>query len=164
MTDHIDQIMTVMSGAFDPLYGEAWTRRQVVDALTLGNCHYHLADADGRPILAETAEDTPEAQAAGFWMSRTGYEEEELLLLAVLPQYRGRGVGMALLGALQEQSAKRGARRLLLEMRKGNPAETLYRRFGFYSIGERRDYYRTAVGNRLDAVTFAYDMPASDVS
>ena len=29
----IDRIMEVMALAFDPAFGEAWTRRQVVDAL-----------------------------------------------------------------------------------------------------------------------------------
>lgn len=157
MIDDIDAIMAVMTTAFDPIYGEAWTRRQVEDALTLGNCHYALVAAHGRaPIEGESA--------AGFFLSRTGYEEEELLLLAVDPHYRAQGLGRNLLDRLQIDAKARGARRLLLEMRKGNRAEALYRHFGFYSIGERREYYRTPGGERLDAITFACDLTDREFS
>ncbi len=151
MTDDIDAIMTVMGCAFEPVYGEAWNRRQVEDALRFGNCHYSLAAIHG----GEPEDGEP---AVGFFLSRTGYEEEELLLLAVDPHYRGQGLARGLLERLRIGAASRGARRLLLEMRKGNKAETLYQNFGFYSIGERREYYRTPSGERLDAITFACDI------
>jgi ribosomal-protein-alanine N-acetyltransferase len=151
--DHVDQIMTVMAAAFEPEYGEAWTRRQVEDALLLGNCHAYLA----RPSGHEGEDDA----VAGFSLSRTGFEEEELLLFAVLPSHRRRGIGLAILQALVRRSKARGAQRLLLEMRKGNPAEQLYRNFGFTVIGERKDYYRTTFGNRIDAITFALDVTSA---
>lgn len=151
MIDDLDRIMAVMTTAFDPVYGEAWNRRQVEDALKFGNTHYYLLCAQGHIP-------TGDESAAGFSLSRTGFEEEELLLLAVSPEDRGRGIARALLERLRIDAASRGARRLLLEMRKGNPAETLYTNFGFLPIGERREYYRTPSGQRLDAITFAYEM------
>lgn len=151
MMDDVDRIMGVMDAAFDPAFGEAWNRRQVEDALALGNCHYCLISAEGK--LPESQE-----SAAGFFLSRTGYEEEELLLLGVAPEFRRRGLGNFLLVQLRDGALARGARRLLLEMRKGNPAEALYRDFGFYIIGQRPDYYRTAGGQRIDALTFACDI------
>ena len=149
--DDIDRIMAVMEAAFDPAFGEAWNRRQVEDALTMGNCHYRLIAPDGG---------APEAgeMAAGFFMSRTGFDEEELLLFAVDPAFRRRGLGESLLRSFADAARQRGARRLILEMRKGNPAEALYRRFGFGQIGERRDYYRVPDGGRIDALTFASDL------
>jgi len=135
----IDRIMEVMQQAFDPAYGEAWNRRQLVDAL-IGH--------DGRPP-------SPGEPAAGFSLSRIVYDEEELLLFAIAPQWRRQGLGQQLLSAFAIDAASRGARRLLLEMRRGNPAEVLYRKFGFEPIGERPNYYRTADGSRLDALTFA---------
>lgn len=151
MFDDLDRIMDVMAAAFDPAWGEAWNRRQVDDALAIGNCHYRLVTRQGLPV-GEGEE------AAGFSLSRTGYEEEELLLLGVKPEYRRLGLGRALLDALAEAAAARGAKRLLLEMRKGNPAEFLYCGFGFYPIGERKDYYRLPNGERIDAITFACDI------
>lgn len=144
MQDDLDRIMAVMQAAFDPAYGEAWTRRQVEDALVLGNCHYCLVCSDGEP--------------AGFYLSRHGFEEEELLLIAVDPRFRRRGFAQYLLDDLARQAALRGARRLLLEMRRNNPAAALYRRNGFVPIGERLHYYRTPSGKRLDAITFARDL------
>ena len=133
-----------MQAAFDPAFGEAWNRRQVEDALVLGNCHYCLAQSNGETV--------------GFYLSRHCFEEEELLLIAVHPRFRGRGFGQQLLDDLAEQAALRGARRLLLEMRRNNPAQALYRRNGFLPIGERLQYYRTPSGERLDAITFARDL------
>lgn len=145
--DDIDRIMEVMTAAFDPAFGEAWTRRQVLDALTLGNCHFHVLDFDG-----EAAGDgTP---AAGFYMSRNAFDEEELLLLAVSPQARRRGIGARLLKLFAENAQTRGVTRLVLEMRDGNPAEFLYLGAGFEPIGRRPKYYRGPGGIRIDAITF----------
>ena len=60
-----------------------------------------------------------------------------------------------MLDRLSRDAAARGASRLLLEMRRGNPAEMLYRSFGFDPIGMRPSYYRMADGTRIDAITFA---------
>ena len=149
--DDIDSLMGVMAAAFDPMFGEAWTRRQVEDALIIGNCSYVLMDIAGR---------TPERDnpAAGFFLSRAGFEEEELLLLAVDPACRRQGLGRNLLNRLMHDARGRGAKRLLLEMRRGNPASSLYQECGFCSIGVRPNYYRTRVGKSIDAITFALDL------
>ncbi|MBW8752893.1 MAG: GNAT family N-acetyltransferase [Sphingomonadales bacterium] len=149
--DDIDRLMAIMGVAFDPAFGEAWTRRQVEDALVIGNCHYRLISLAG-------GEPEPSVPAAGFFLSRHGFEEEELLLFAIDPAWRRRGLGLALLGEFAKDARGRGARRLLLEMRRGNPAEALYRRFGFTPIGERPNYYRCHDGQKIDAITFAFDM------
>jgi ribosomal-protein-alanine N-acetyltransferase len=149
-SDDIDRIMAVMATAFDPAFGEAWTRRQVEDALLIGNCHYLLFDAEGQQAREGAA-------AAGFCLSRTGYDEEELLLFAVDPAQRRKGIGKAMLSAFAVASKTRGASRLLLEMRRGNSAESLYRAHGFLPVGERLKYYRSKDGERIDAITFACD-------
>ena len=151
MTDDLDRIMAVMEGAFDPAYGEAWTRRQVSDSLVLPNTHYLLAGADGRMP-------GDGAPAAGFALSRGAADEEELLLIAVDPVHRRRGIGGALLGRFVAAARARGARRLFLEMREGNRAEVLYLRYGFESVGRRRHYYRRGSGGPLDAITFAREL------
>ena len=143
--DDIDHIMAVMGSAFDPAYGEAWNRRQVEDALLIGNCHYGLISTG--------------QTCAGFYLSKHGVEEEELLLLAVCPEHRHQGWGRNLLAQFTQQAKDRGAMRLLLEMRCGNPAEKLYRANGFTQIGERPNYYRAANGARIDALTLAYELP-----
>ena len=143
--DDLDWIMAVMGKAFDPAFGEAWNRRQVEDALVIGNCHYGLAFA------GETC--------AGFFLSRSGVDEEELLLLAVAPEFRGRGHGAQLLERFLEGARARGATRALLEMRRGNSAEQLYLKRKFVQIGMRPNYYRGANGLQIDALTFACELP-----
>ena len=149
--DDVDRIMAVMQAAFDPLYGESWTRAQVDNTLVLGNCHHALIGEDGLPPA-------PGVPAAGFALSRSVADEEELLLLAVAPDYRRRGLATALLAQVTDAARLRGISRMFLEMRDGNPAETLYRNNGFSVIGRRPKYYRTSEGNRIDAITFALNM------
>ncbi|MFO1255917.1 MAG: ribosomal protein S18-alanine N-acetyltransferase [Sphingomonadaceae bacterium] len=142
--DDIDQIMAVMAAAFDPAYGEAWNRRQVEDALLAGSCHYGLAYHAG--------------QCAGFFLSRTALDEEELLLLGVTPACRRLGLGRQLLDKLLEDARGRAVDKLFLEMRQGNPAEFLYRKCGFEPSGLRPGYYRTKSGERIDAITFTLSL------
>lgn len=146
----LDRIMAVMEAAFDPAYGEAWNRRQVGDALTLASTHALVIDAAGGLIP-----DGPQlVQAAGFVLTRHVLDEEELLLIAVDPRFRRRGLGEKLIGHMIAAAHGRGVTRIFLEMRRGNPALALYEKVGFAPIGERRDYYRTPNGQRIDAITF----------
>jgi len=150
-TDDLDRIMAVMAAAFPPEYREAWSRRQVEDALLLGNCHYLLAGPDGHAP-------PPGGETAGFALTRSAFGEEELLLFAVSPAFRRHGVGDRLLIRFAEAARSRGNLRLLLEMRRGNTAESLYRRHGFEPVGVRSQYYRTLSGERIDGITFARDV------
>lgn len=142
-------IMQVMETAFDPSFGEAWNRRQVTDALLMPSTHALLIDSHGEAANAQSPD------IAGFVLSRHAADEEELLLIAVCPRYRGRGLGQLLIDRLFTAAASRGTTRIFLEMRKGNPAIHLYRKVGFEPIGERPNYYRQADGQRIDAITFA---------
>tara|TARA_A100001391_G_scaffold78331_1_gene50596 strand:+ start:62183 stop:62644 length:462 start_codon:yes stop_codon:yes gene_type:complete len=149
MVDSLDAIMHVMEAAFDPAYGEAWNRRQVSDALILANTHCVVVAADPSQPLREASD------AAGFALLRQAADEEELLLLAVSPEHRRKGVGRRLLELAMAEARARGSAHLFLEMRDGNPAEHLYREFGFEQIGRRPGYYRGAADGPIDAVTFA---------
>ena len=147
--DLVDGIMAVMETAFDPAFGEAWNRRQVADALVLQNTHVLLVDSNGRPIAGATG-----GEPGGFVLTRKGADEEELLMIAVDPRCRGQGLGKLLIGQLFDAARARATARIFLEMRRGNPAEYLYRKTGFEPIGERPNYYRMSNGERIDAITF----------
>ncbi|MEP5938582.1 MAG: GNAT family N-acetyltransferase [Erythrobacter sp.] len=143
-----DHIMAVMQPAFDPMWGEAWNRRQVEDALTFPTIQCIVMDRTGAG-----PEETGEP-AAGFVLTRFVAGEEELLLIAVAPQFRRRGLGRKLIDQMVLNARHRGAEQIFLEMRRDNPAETLYRQVGFEPIGKRPDYYLSADGSRIDAITF----------
>lgn len=146
--DPVDAIMRVMDRAFDPRYGEAWSRRQVADALVLGTSRHGLIAPDG--AISEVAL----GETAGFFLSRRTLDEEELLLFAIDPAWRRRGLGAALLEYFCTSAAARGMAGIFLEMRDGNPAARLYESHGFEQVGRRPAYYRGADGARLDALTY----------
>ncbi|MEB3415475.1 GNAT family N-acetyltransferase [Alteriqipengyuania sp. WL0013] len=154
MNDSVDRIMAVMERGFDPFFGEAWNRRQVGDALVMPNTFAATIDAAGSI--------DSEGDPVGFTLSRMAADEEELLLIAVLPNLRGRGFGRALLTNLFEAAAERGVAKLFLEMRADNPAETLYRDLGFSPIGIRKAYYRALDGSKRDAITFVKPLAKID--
>jgi GNAT superfamily N-acetyltransferase len=66
-----------------------------------------------------------------------GYCDAETpeLSMAVLPAYRGRGVGSRLLDYLLRAADERH-RAISLSVSADNPAQRLYRRFGFVVVGE----------------------------
>ncbi len=147
----LDAIMRIMDSAFDPQWGEAWTRNQVSSALLMSNTHATLMAADG-------AEPTDPAAAMGFALVRAAPGEEEILLIAVDPAARRRGLGARLIAVLAANAQQRDAERLFLEMRENNPARTLYEAQGFTPIGRRKNYYSLSDGARMDAITFALEL------
>ena len=71
-------------------------------------------------------------------------DEGSITNVAVFPEARRQGVAAALLGALQKESAALGLVSVTLEVRAGNePAIALYRKFGFLSVGRRKNFYTT---------------------
>jgi len=146
MIAELDAIMEIMDEAFDPHWGEAWNREQMIGSLGLPTTHCLIIDSNGQAWDDST-------DAAGFLLSRAAPGEEELLLVAVKPQMRGKGLGKRLLKSFVQQAELRGAEQVFLEMRSNNDAEYLYRGQGFAPIGRRKNYYRLSDGSRLDAIT-----------
>jgi len=135
---------TLMIEAFDPRYGEAWTRSQCLGVLALTGVHLTLAFVDDFP--------------AGFTMTRSVADEAELLLIAVSPDYRRRGVGTALIRAAIADCSVGAIAKLHLEVRAGNDAVKMYATHGFTKVGERRAYYRGKTGVAYDAHTYSKDI------
>ena len=135
----LDRIDRLMADAFDPRWGEAWTRNQVIGILSVPGVWLTIAELNGR--------------AVGFALTRGVLDEAELLLLAVIPEVRRKGIGAALLRSVVADSVVRGIASLHLEVRDGNDAIKLYRNSGFSKVGERRDYYRGPTGQSYSAIT-----------
>ena len=135
----LDEVMRIMTAAFDPSFGEAWTRSQCAGILPMHGVTLTIAESGKVPI--------------GFSLVRAVADEAELLLLAVDPNAQRQGIGQALLDDFIATALARGAHRLHLEVRDGNPAIGLYRTSGFSAAGRRRNYYRGLGGESHDAVT-----------
>ncbi len=84
-------------------------------------------------------------QIVGYVCLRTILDVTYVLNLAVLPEFRRRGIGSMLLqDALQELiSLKPDTNLITLEVRESNTAAIkLYEKFGFKVIGKRIGYYQ----------------------
>jgi ribosomal protein S18 acetylase RimI-like enzyme len=82
--------------------------------------------------------------------SRHGFGE---IGMAVAREWRGRGVGSALLTAAIEWARERGLHKLSLSVFAHNAAAiALYRKFGFVEEGRRVKQYRRASGELWDAI------------
>ena len=76
---------------------------------------------------------------AGLWLMA---DEAHITTFAVHPSWRRQGVAHRLMLSLVELSRQIGAQRMTLEVRVSNePAQALYRRFGFVVVGRRPRYY-----------------------
>jgi ribosomal-protein-alanine N-acetyltransferase len=109
-------------------------------------------------VLLMLARDLDSGVALGFSLVRTVVDEAELLLLAVDPEHRRRGIGSGLLRQFVDQARADGASRAHLEVRDGNAAIQMYRKAGFTPVGRRRNYYHSVDGKQFDALTFAVDL------
>jgi ribosomal-protein-alanine N-acetyltransferase len=128
-----------MGGAFQPCFGEAWTRSQCAGILPMSGVRLTIAEDSG--------------EAIGFSLMRSVADEAELLLIAVDPRRQNTGVGHALLDEFISAAHSMGAARLHLEVRDGNPAVNMYQAAGFVPAGRRRNYYHGPGGATHDALT-----------
>lgn len=136
-------VMAIMNAAFEPRFGEAWTRSQCAGILPMTGVSLMLARDNGRE------------QPLGFALFRNVAGDSELLLLAVAPDHQRRGIGRLLLEQFIDCARDSAASRVHLEVRDGNPAIEMYRSAGFKPAGRRPNYYRGNDGRQYDALTFA---------
>ena len=90
--------------------------------------HYRVARLDGRVVAF-----------GGIWLM---VDEAHITTFGVHPDHRRRGIGRRLLLCLAEAAIQLGSARMTLEVRVSNePAQNLYRSFGFQVSGRRVAYY-----------------------
>jgi len=77
-------------------------------------------------------------------------DEAHVCNVAVHPDFRGKGYGKAIFGALVETAKKNSMSLMELEVRRSNiVAQNLYHSFGFIDVGYRKRYYED---NKEDAL------------
>jgi GNAT superfamily N-acetyltransferase len=84
----------------------------------------------------------------------------ELQKLFVATALRGKGVGKALLAGLHDAARQHGRTLLLLNTRRGGPAEAFYRQLGYREVGVVPGYTRGPGGERYDTVAFYNELSA----
>lgn len=121
--DVLDSYASDPAGGGHPLSAEV--RERLVPALEeQPNALVLLADAEGSPV-----------GLAICFFGLSSFQAMPVLNvhdLAVLPAWRGRGVGRALLTEAERRARARGCCKMTLEVQDGNvTARRLYERFGF---------------------------------
>jgi ribosomal-protein-alanine N-acetyltransferase len=123
--EDIDQVMNVEMQSFTL----PWTREAFYNELHHNQYARYLVLEDGGKI----------AGYCGAWIV---VDEAHITNIAVLPEYRGKKLGEALLMKMIELARSMGAIRMTLEVRVSNTvAQSLYKKFGFQIGGIRKNYY-----------------------
>lgn len=106
-------------------------------------CFQHPWSADGlreelgRGLFLAAVED---GVTVGYVGCQTVLDEGYITNVAVLPEFRRRGIAERLLGALLQQAE--GLSFVTLEVRESNqPAIALYEKMGFSRVGIRKGFY-----------------------
>ncbi|MDD6736145.1 MAG: ribosomal protein S18-alanine N-acetyltransferase [Clostridiales bacterium] len=105
-----------------------WSEKSFREETENSLATYVLAKEDGKII-----------GYCGFWKV---YGEVQVTNIAVLPEYRHRGVASALIDEMLAQCE--GEEQFVLEVRASNSAAvSLYEKYGFKRAGVRRHFYRS---------------------
>ena len=110
----------ILSDVYDK---SPWTIEQVVADLALDTTEYFYV--------------YNQEEVVGFLALQNLVGELEVTNIAILKAYQGRGYASQLMKHLEERSEP-----IFLEVRASNQvAQALYRKFGFESLGIRKNYY-----------------------
>ncbi|OAT84762.1 ribosomal-protein-alanine N-acetyltransferase [Bacillus sp. MKU004] len=123
--DDLDAVMEIEHRSFSI----PWTREAFYNEIEQNHLSTYLVVEDGECI----------AGYCGVWLV---VDEAHITNVAVLPDYRGKGLGEALMMRIMEIAKQVGARVMTLEVRVSNEAaKGLYRKMGFQDGGIRKRYY-----------------------
>ncbi len=104
-------------------------------------------------VVADGLFDGTGQKLLGFALSRKVAPEAELLSIAIDSGQQGRGLGKSLLRAHLSRLASQEIQEIFLEVEQENvSAISLYRSFGFVTVGERTGYYQKKDGSRATAL------------
>lgn len=123
--DDIEGVLEVERASFTM----PWSESAFYNELT-GNrfATYIIAEADGAII-----------GYCGVWVI---IDEAHITNIAMMPDFRGKKIGEALLRTAMQYARMRGACKMTLEVRVSNEvAQRLYRKLGFEPGGIRKNYY-----------------------
>lgn len=143
--EDLDQIMEIEPVAFGSHH---WSRQSFINELNNpGGTYFSALDPETGTVCGYS----------GFWLIA---DEVHITTLAVHPDFRRQGIGELLLIKDIHLAIKVQAKYMTLEVRVSNdPAQKLYYKYGFKSMGLRRKYYQD---NSEDALVLWMDDLHSD--
>ncbi|WP_336990679.1 ribosomal protein S18-alanine N-acetyltransferase [Bacillus infantis] len=131
--EDIDQVLVIEHKSFTL----PWSRDAFINELTKNQFAVYLVLEDDDAVIGY----------CGAWIV---VDEAHVTNIAVLPEYRGKKLGEALMKKMMEAAKELGAVTMTLEARVTNiAAKSLYRKLGFQNGGIRKNYY---TDNQEDAI------------
>ncbi|MCM3093795.1 MULTISPECIES: ribosomal protein S18-alanine N-acetyltransferase [unclassified Cytobacillus] len=131
--EDIDDVLEIEHKSF----ATPWSREAFFNEIT----HNQFA------LYVVLEEDNKVIGYCGAWIV---VDEAHITNVALLPEYRGRKLGEALMRQLMELASEKGAITMTLEVRVSNfTAQSLYRKLGFQNGAIRKNYY---TDNQEDAL------------
>lgn len=126
-------------------FDSPWTEETLYEETTNPTARFFVAKENGKLI--------------GYIGSNNILGEVFITNIAVLKEFRRKGVASALLNELIKNCREEKASYLTLEVRKSNiSAIKLYEKFGFAHVGERKEFYSDPTENALlYTLDFNYD-------
>lgn len=110
-------------------------------------------------LLAEPSGLGTIIDGAGFALVQVAADTADVVMAAVAPDARRRGVARTCLETALQAARQKGATRAVLEVARGNaPARALYATMGFTEVGVRCAYYETGPHAGDDALVLALDL------
>ena len=127
---------TAISYAEAEIFSDPWSERDIISTISTEGAMCYTAVKDGRLVA--------------YILGRVIAPEGEIYRIAVLPEYRRRGIGYRLLDYAAKTERGRGLEVLFLEVRSQNVAAiALYEAYGFKRAGVRRGYYKDPVDDAI---------------
>ena len=124
------------------VYAKPWTRGNYLDAMKSNNWGQLLMNG---------------STLTGYFVAMMGFQEVHLLNLTVANDFQHKGHGLHMLESLVLMSKTVGAQWIWLEVRVSNErAFSVYDKFGFKKVGERKNYYPLTSHQREDAIIMSY--------
>lgn len=131
--EDIDQILEVEHASF----ATPWSREAFYNEIYNNKFAVYIVLEEDQKIIGYV----------GAWIV---IDEAHITNVAILPSYRGKKLGEALLRKMMTVAKDMGARSMTLEVRvTNNVAQSLYRKLGFQNGGIRKNYY---TDNQEDAL------------
>jgi len=123
--EDIDQILEVEHASFTT----PWSREAFYNELHNNRFAVYIVLEENNKILGY----------CGAWIV---IDEAHVTNVAILPEFRGRKLGEAILQKMMSVAREMGAKSMTLEVRVTNHvAQSLYRKLGFQNGGIRKNYY-----------------------